>query len=409
MIPAHTDFRGFCGLRVHLGVTGSIAAYRAVEILRRLQLAGLNVGVTLTASAQQFINPLQFRSLTQAPVYEALFAQDQASYAHLEPGQNAKVFLIAPATANILAKHVAGIGDDLLSTQILAFPGPIIHAPAMNPRIWQSWAVQNNLTVLRRHDVHFVEPEKGALACGETGIGRLATTEQIFLATLRHCLTQDLAGRRVLINLGPTQEFIDPVRILTNRSSGIMGASLAVAAWLRGAQVHVVHGPVNELLLPPDIHQTAVVAAREMHTACLDLASSMDIICLSAAVCDFRPRQSHAQKIKKNVLGDQETLIFDRNPDILTDIGKTKRHDQTLVGFAAETTDLEAEAQRKLIHKNLDLVVANRVDLPGSGFAVPTNRVMVLDRHSRQESWPPLAKTEVAMRIFDWIIAFASA
>lgn len=408
MIPAHTDFKCFCGLRVHLGVTGSIAAYRAVEILRRLQQAGLSVGVTLTASAQQFIHPLQFRSLTQAPVYEALFTQDQASYAHLEPGQNAKVLLIAPATANILAKHVAGIGDDLLSTQILAFPGPILHAPAMNPRIWQSWAMQNNLAVLCRHGVSVVEPETGALACGETGIGRLAPTERIFLATLRHCLAHDLAGRRVLINLGPTQEAIDPVRILTNRSSGIMGASMAIAAWLRGADVHIVHGPVNDLFFPPDIHRTAVVTAHEMHTACLDLAPSMDIICLSAAVCDFRPRHSHAHKVKKSSLGDHETLTLDPTPDILATIGQSKSSDQILVGFAAETTDLESEAQRKLIHKNLDLIIANRIDIPGSGFAGPTNQVMVLDRHGRQESWPTLAKTEVAMRIFDWIDAFAS-
>lgn len=407
MIPAHTDFNGFSDIRVHLGVTGSIAAYRSVELLRRFQRAGLNVGVTLTESAQRFVQALQFRSLTNHPVYESLFEHDQPFYAHLEPGQNAQALIIAPATANILAKHATGIGDDLLSTQILAFTGPIIHAPAMNPRMWQSWSVQNNVTVLRSHGVCIVSPEDGALACGETGAGRLADLELIFLTTLRYCLAQDMSGQKILVNLGPTQECIDPVRILTNRSTGIMGASLAVAAWLRGADVHVVHGPVRDIFLPPDIGRTAVVSAHEMHAACLDLASSMDIICLCAAVCDFKPRRSHSCKVKKSDLGDHETIILERNPDILEEIGHNKRPGQTLIGFAAETSNLAHEAKRKLDQKSLDVIVANRIDIPGSGFAAATNQVLILDRNGRMESWPALPKTEVAMRLFDWVVSFA--
>lgn len=403
MIPFHTDFKGFAGSRVHLGVTGSVAAYRAVEIMRRLQHAGLAVGVTLTASAQQFIQPLQFRSLTEEPVYDALFARDQAQFAHLEPGQSAQVFLVAPSTANTLAKHAHGLGDDLLSTQLLAFSGPVIHAPAMNTRIWESFAVKKNLALLKDHGVHCIEPEIGAMACKETGIGRLAHTEEIFLATLKFLVPQDLAGLRVLVNLGPTHEPADPVRIWTNASSGIMGASIALAAWLRGASVTVISGPVNALWFPRCIVPIAVKTAREMHQACLDHCREMNLLCLTAAVCDFAPADRFSEKMKKQSLASSFSMSMQRNPDILADIGKQKRPGQILIGFAAETSEPAREAKRKLSDKNLDLIVANRVDARNTGFGSPLNQVMILDRLGRSEIWPVLPKPEIGMRLFDWV------
>lgn len=403
MIPAHTDFSGFVGHRVHLGVTGSVAAYRAVEIMRRLQRAGIDVGVTLTAAAQEFIRPLQFRCLTQAPVFSSLFAADQAQFAHLEPAQNAQVFVVAPSTANTLARHANGLGDDLLSTQLLAFSGQVIHAPAMNPRIWNSPAVQRNMDILRDRGIVFVDPEHGTMACGESGMGRLAETEEIFLAALKALTPQDMAGQRVLVNLGPTWEHIDPVRILTNRSSGTMGASIALAAWLRGAEVTVVRGPTRSLWFPRFFAPIDVQTAKEMHAACLDLATGMNVICLTAAVSDYSPVDVSLTKLKKQVLGQSFTLYMSGNPDILADIGKLKREGQVLIGFAAETSAPDVEARRKLAEKNLDMIVANRVDDQGIGFGSPNNQVAVFDRTGRSEIWPILPKPEIGMRLFDWV------
>lgn len=406
MIPAHTHFQGFTGCRVHLGVTGSVSAYRAVDVMRRLQHAGLIVGVSLSSAAQRFIQPLQFRSLTEGPVYDALFGPDQAAFAHLEPAQNARAFLVAPATANILAKHAHGIGDDLLSTQLLAFSGPVIHAPAMNPRIWNSIAVQKNHALLKERKVVVVEPESGVMACGEEGVGRLASTEEIFLATLKCVVPQDLAGLRVLVTLGPTREPLDPVRILTNPSSGIMGASIALAGWLRGAQVTIVSGPVDGLWLPRLLDPVRVGTAKEMHTACLDFAGAVDILCMTAAVCDYAAAQTLPDKAKKRDLGRTFIMSMQGTPDILAALGRRKKKKQVLVGFTAETSDPAAEAKRKLKDKNLDLILANRVDLPGIGFGSGRNQVLVLDRHGRCESWPILPKTEIAMRLFDWVADF---
>ncbi len=403
MMPAHTDFTGFVGHRVHLGVTGSVAAYRALEIMRRLQRAGMDVGVTLTAAAQEFIQPLQFRCLTQAPVYHALFAPDQAQFAHLEPAQNARVFIVAPCTANTLAKHAHGLGDDLLSTQLLAFSGPVIHAPAMNPRIWDSPAVQRNIALLRDQGVVFVDPEHGTMACGEAGLGRLADTEEIFLTTLQALTPQDMVGLRVLVNLGPTWEHIDPVRILTNKSSGTMGASMVMAAWLRGANVTVVRGPTPSLWFPRFLTPVNVQTAKEMHAACLDLAANMDVICLTAAVSDYSPVDVSPTKLKKQTLGSSFTLSMRGNPDILADLGKQKRKEQILVGFAAETSHPDVEARRKLVQKNLDMIVANRVDDQDIGFGSPHNQVAVFDRTGRCETWPILPKPEIGRRLFAWI------
>ena len=404
MIHSHTDFTGFSGKRLQLGVTGSVSAFRAVDIMRRFQQADVQVGVTLTAAAQEFVRPLQFRSLTSGPVYEGLFDSNQAEYAHLEPAQNADVFLVAPSTANTLAKHASGIGDDLLSSQLFSFKGPIIHAPAMNPRIWAAPSVQSNISVLKKRDFLVIPPETGRMACGETGEGRLAEVEEIFLYTLKAFLPQDLAGKRFLVNFGPTREYWDPVRVVTNDSTGIMGASIALAAWLHGAEVVVVRGPTPNLWLPRFLPTTDVTSARQMHLACLDLAPGMDIICLTAAVSDYRPVTVQQTKAKKTVLGHRITLDLEQNPDILADIGRTRKDSQYIIGFAAETDDILRHAQRKLHEKHLDLIVANSVSHPDSGFGTATNQVHVISRYGRRETWPVLAKTEVALRIIEWFL-----
>ncbi|SDB16875.1 phosphopantothenoylcysteine decarboxylase / phosphopantothenate--cysteine ligase [Desulfonatronum thiosulfatophilum] len=401
---SHTDFTGFSGTRVHLGVCGSISAFRAVDIMRRLQRADITVGVTLTKAAQEFIRPLQFQALTSGPVYEGLFAANQAEYAHLEPAQNADVLLIAPSTANMLAKHAHGIGDDLLSSQLFSFAGTTIHAPAMNPRIWSNPAVQANVAALKNRNVVFVPPETGLMACGEVGEGRLAETEEIFLTTLKTLLPQNLAGKRMLVNLGPTQEFWDPVRVLTNNSSGTMGASIALAAWLLGAEVSVVAGPVPSLWLPRFLDVISVSSALQMHEACLDIASNMDIICCTAAVSDYRFLNSPREKVKKSELGSNLVLELQQNPDILFDIGKKRRSSQFIIGFAAESCNIQSEALRKLKDKNLDLIVANPVNMSDCGFGSSRNMVFIADAYGRQESWPVLPKSEIGMRIVEWVM-----
>lgn len=404
MTHPHTDFTGFSGSRVHLGITGSVSAFRAVDVMRRLQQANVQVGITLTAAAQEFIRPLQFRSLTSGPVYEGLFAANQADYAHLEPAQNADVFLIAPSTANTLAKHAVGVGDDLLSSQLLSFRGKILHAPAMNPRIWASPAVQANIDTLRSREVTIIPPETGRMACGEVGEGRLAEVDEIFLMALKAVSLNELCGKRLLINLGPTQEFWDPVRVLTNTSSGYMGAAIALAGWLQGADVTVVCGPTPHLWLPRFLPRVNVTSALQMHEACLDLAPAMDIVCLTAAVSDYRPDTFLNVKTKKHAIGETMTLPLVQNPDILKDIGSRKFPGQYLIGFAAETDDIHAHALQKLHNKHLDLIIVNSVLLSGSGFGSSTNQVHVLSACGRQESWPILPKTEIALRIIEWIL-----
>jgi phosphopantothenoylcysteine decarboxylase / phosphopantothenate---cysteine ligase len=404
MTPAHTDYTGFSGKRLQLGVTGSVSAFRAVDVMRRLQRADIQVGITLTAAAQEFVRPLQFRSLTSGPVYEGLFDSNQAAYAHLEPAQNAHLFLIAPSTANTLSKHTAGIGDDLLSSQLFSFKGPIIHAPAMNPRIWSSLAVQDNVSKLKERGIIIVPPDTGLMACGETGEGRLAEVEEIFLYALKALLPQELAGQRFLVNLGPTREYWDPVRVVTNDSSGTMGASIALAAWLHGAEVSVVRGPTPYLWLPRFLPTIDVTSAKQMHQACLELAAGMDIICLTAAVSDYRPVAEQKTKAKKSSMGERITIELKQNPDILADIGRARRDFQYIIGFAAETDDILRHAHDKLLAKHLDLIVANSVTYPGSGFGTATNQVHLLSRCGRRESWPLLAKTEVAMRVIEWFL-----
>ena len=398
MIPAHYQFDTFHGKRIHLGITGSIAAYKALDLTRAFLHLHLQVGVTLTESARKFVTELSFGALGADPLYTDMFAGG-ADFDHLEPSV-ADAFLVVPATANIIAKMSCGIADDLLSCQLLAYPGPVLVAPAMNPRMWSAPATRRNWSVLGERGITRIEPECGNVACGDTGQGRLAALDEIFVHTLAALSPQDLRGKKIMLTLGPTREYFDKARFWSNPSSGIMGASLAVAAALRGAEVTAVTGPVD-IALPSMIKRVPVVTARDMFEAATDIFPSQDIGCFTAAVADFRPPSCPMGKYKKN--GEPLSLTFESNPDILATLSTAKKSWQQTIGFAAESQDLEHNAALKLRKKNLDLLIANPIDEAGAGFAAATNRVLVMDRHGRKEAWPQLPKTEIAWRIWDWI------
>ncbi|MBU1002483.1 MAG: bifunctional phosphopantothenoylcysteine decarboxylase/phosphopantothenate--cysteine ligase CoaBC [Proteobacteria bacterium] len=394
-------FNHYLGKRVHLGVCGSISAFKALELLRMLQGTGAHLSATLTPSAMRFVTPLSFEALGAAPVYGEMFDTRDALYGHLDPGQDADGFVIAPATANTIAKLACGLADDMLSCQTLAFPHPLVIAPAMNPRLWNAAATRENWAKLNERGHVCIEPECGAMACGEEGRGRLPQLERIYLQALRAVTRQDMAGRKVLITLGPTREPFDCVRFWSNPSTGTMGAALAVAAWLRGADVTAICGPVD-LWLPEGITRVDVSTAREMFEAASDVFSEVDVACFSAAVADYRPANPSAEKFKK---GQGELQVqFEANPDILKTLGTRKSQQQFLIGFAAESGQLDANCRAKLTAKKLDLIVGNDVTAQGCGFGHSTNGVTVLDAKGRMEIWPVLAKTEVAWRVWDWML-----
>ena len=404
--PFHNNiiqvFTHYYGRRIHIGVCGSIAAYKILELLRLLLKSNLDIGTTLTRSGREFIPPINFQALGADPV----FTQEgflHSTFAHLAPGQTAHALLIAPATANILARAAHGIADDLLSTQILSFSGPIIFAPAMNPKMWNSPATRENWQKLKARGYICLEPEQGQMACGEEGKGRLTSIENIYYSTLKALTPQDLKNNKVLITCGPTREYFDQVRFWSNPSTGKMGLALSLAAWLRGAEVHLVHGPINVLSLP-GLNLYPVTSAREMYSVCMELWPDMNMGCLAAAVADFSPEPCAVPKFKKSVTR-QLKITFTRNHDILKNIGRLKTKTQKLIGFAAEAENLQQNCLHKLQKKNLDLIVGNLITESDSAFASNKNRVYVLDRTNRQESWPLLPKTEVAWRIWDWILA----
>ncbi len=402
-LPAHLRFTGFQDRRLALGVSGSIAAYKSLDLLRLFTGAGIRVSVTLTASAEEFIQPLSFVSLGAEHVATRLFKPDTSPYEHLQPGREAHAMLVAPATANILAKIAHGMADDMLSCQALSFPKPLVLAPAMNPNLWNAIPTQDNVALLKQRGHMFVGPVSGDVACGDTGKGRLATLESIFLHGLKALTPQDMTGKRIIVTLGPTREFYDPVRFWSNPSTGTMGASIAIAAWLRGARVFTVAGP-GAPWLPDDIQRFDVESALDMFEASLSLWPDMDVACCTAAVADFRPSSKLKQKFKKELASQGLSVEFNQNPDILRTLSAERRNDQLCIGFAAETGDLHALAKAKLEGKKLDMIVANNVDAPGSGFAVSTNQVCVLDRFGRHEEWPLLNKPEIGWRIWDWLL-----
>ncbi len=391
------------GKRVHLGVTGSIAAYKALDLLRALIRADLQVSATLTPGAEEFVRGLAFEALGASPVYGPMFdARAESPFGHLEPGQLADAMVIAPASATTMARLAFGLGDDMLACQALAFPGPKIIAPAMNPKMWEAPATRRNWEMLGEMGYTRVGPDSGHVACGDTGSGRFAQVDEILLAVLKAISPQDMAGRKVVVTLGPTRESWDAVRFWSNPSSGTMGACLAVAAYLRGADVHAVAGPCG-LTFPAGIRVTNVNSAREMYEAASEAWPDADIGCCSAAVADYRPVPFGDQKFKKTGT-DGLTVQFETNPDILKSLGKVKKAGQMLLGFAAETANVEAEAARKLEAKNLDMIAANDVSSDGSGFGTATNRMLVLHRSGRKEHWPLLSKTEVAWRLWDHLL-----
>jgi phosphopantothenoylcysteine decarboxylase/phosphopantothenate--cysteine ligase len=401
------------GKTIVLGVGGGIAAYKACELASRLTQSGATVHVVLTENAARFVAPLTFQALTHQPVHTSLWPQDAdtasgngvfAAMAHIGLADAADAVLIAPATANILAKLAAGLADDLLSTLALATRAPVLLAPAMNPAMLAHPATQRNMTTLRALGYRLIEPESGRMACEHVGAGRLPETATL-LAALQAVLqpSQELAGQRVLVTAGPTREALDAVRYLSNRSSGRMGYALAAEAAQRGAQTVLVSGP-SALATPAGVERVDVTTAREMRDAVLSRASETDILIAAAAPADFRAVHIAPQKIKKRDLADgvlQLQLIA--NPDIVAEAARVKKSGAIIIGFAAETRDVVAEAQSKLREKGLDAIVANDVSQADAGFDVEANRVTWITAESAEE-WPLLAKSEVAARIFAHII-----
>lgn len=389
------------GKTVVLGITGSIAAYKAVDLIRRLKEEGADVHVVMTRSAHQFVTPLTIQTLSQNPVATDLFSlREEAEIGHIKLARMADLVVVAPATANILAKAACGIADDYLSTVLLATRAPVIMCPAMNPAMYENPVTQKNIETLRNRGVLIVEPESGPMACGEEGKGRFPSVEFIIeaIATrLTYPAWQDL---KVLISAGPTREFFDPVRFISNPSSGKMGYAMARAALRRSATVYLLTGPVN-LSPPKGAKVYNVTSATEMYNHAIELAPEMDVIIMTAAVSDYRPEQLSPRKLKKteNIL----TMTLVPNPDILAEIGKNKKPDQIIVGFAAETDNLVKHATQKLIKKNLDLIVVNDVTKPDSGFCVDTNRVKIIYRHGGIVEFPCLPKEELAESLLDII------
>jgi phosphopantothenoylcysteine decarboxylase/phosphopantothenate--cysteine ligase len=391
---------------VGLGVTGGIGAYKAVEVARLLQKRGHRVKAVMTRSARRFVGPLTFEAITREPVITSQFAPGlNAEIEHIALASSMDLLLVAPATANIIGKFAHGIADDFLSALYLATRAPVLIAPAMNTNMWEHDAVRANVEALGARGVRFVDPGSGYLACGWIGKGRLAEPEAIVDAA-DSLLGQrsSMVGRRVLVTAGPTLEDLDPVRFIGNRSSGRMGFAIAREAQSRGAHVVLVCGPTS--LEPPAVAEVVRVrSARDMHSAVLARAGDVDAVIMSAAVADYTPAGgASAQKIEK---GGGLTLTLERTPDILADLGARRgdRRTPLLVGFAAETGDPIARATSKLHAKRLDLIVANDVSSPGSGFDVETNQVTLLSA-AGAEPLPLMSKTEVAGVLLDRLEQF---
>ena len=391
------------GKCVVLGVTGGIAAYKACELTSRLRKAGAQVYVIMTKNACQFVTPLTFETLSNHPVATDTFARPETwEVEHVALAKRADVFVIAPATANILAKMACGLADDMLSTTVLATHAPVLVAPAMNTGMWDNPATQENVERLQQRGVHFIGPEGGFLACGDTGAGRMSEPKDIFDAIEKLlAMQQDLAGLSVLVTAGPTQERLDPVRFITNRSSGKMGYAIAGAAAARGASVTLVTGPTS-LPIPQGVNAVRILSTQELYGQMLALCPKMDVVIQAAAPADFTPETVADQKIKKQ--GNEPLVIrLTQTPDVAAAVGKTKKEGQTLVGFAAETNDVLQNAQKKLAKKNLDLIVANDVTAPGAGFDVDTNVVTFVTKEGL-EKLPMMKKTEVADALLDRIL-----
>lgn len=387
------------GKTIVVGITGGIAAYKAAEVISQLSQRGAKVEVIMTRAAQEFISPLTLGTLAQSQVWQEFFREPRSPVPHIYLAEKADLVLIVPATAHTIARISAGLADDLLTAVVLATRAPVLLAPAMNVNMYRHPVTQENIRRLRERGYHFLAPAAGRLACGTEGEGRLPPVEEILAAAEKvFAHKQDLAGKQVLVTAGGTREPLDPVRYLSNRSSGKMGYALAAAAQERGAKVILVSAPTS-LSPPPGVQLIPVETAQEMYTAVTEAFPNADVVVMAAAVADYRPREVAPQKIKKE---GRERLILEleATPDILAALGKRKEH-RVLVGFAAETRDALHFAREKMELKNLDLIVVNDVTLPGAGFGTETNIVTLLFRDGRTEVLPLLPKREVAEKIFE--------
>jgi len=391
------------GREIVLGVTGGIAAYKSAEIVSRLRHLGANVHVIMTKNATEFVSPLTFQTLSANQVVTDTFAAPEYwNVEHVALAKLAEVFVIAPATANILAKMANGIADDMLSTTVLATKVPILTAPAMNTGMWTAEATEQNVKTLKERGVLMIGPESGILACGDEGAGRMSEPEAIVEEICRILRRkQDFAGKKMLVTAGATRERLDPVRFITNDSSGKMGFAIAEAARDRGAEVTVIRGSVTAEI-PAGIRMIPVESAQDLYDAMMKEAPGQDIIIQAAAVSDYRPAEQKDKKIKK-VNGGNLMLELTENPDVAKAIGEKKKPGQILVGFAAETDNVEKNAQSKLKKKNLDMIVANDVTKPGAGFNVDTNIAALITADGIVEQ-PLQTKRQLAEKILDKIL-----
>ena len=396
--------------RLHLGVAGSIACYKSCDLLRHLLAMGIHVSATLTPGARQFVSPLLFSALGAMPVYTELFS-DTEPFAHLEPGQNCQALLVCPASASLMARMAQGQASDMLSAQILAFPGPVAIAPAMNTNMWHNRATRDNVAVLERRNVTIIQPDAGELACGTQGQGRLAAMPELLPHALKLLTEQDMAKETVLVTMGPTREPWDGVRFWSNPSTGIMGACLALCSWIRGARVHAIAGPgITKALLPPlpglELH--SVTTAGSMYEATASLWDSASLGFFSAAVADFSPVPYGREKFKKAGSQDGFTVAFTPNKDILKAMSSRRREGQKLLGFAAETApDMQALmelARIKRAGKGIDVLAANMVNTRDTGFGAATNAMAVTDKNGREEIWPLMSKADVAWDLCTWLL-----
>ena len=392
-------------MKIALGVSGGIAAYKAAEVVRLLQDRGVRVQVVMTRAAQEFVRPLTFAALSGEKVITGLFgspeqpANVESAIEHIAVAQSIDALLVAPATADVIGKFAQGVADDFLTTLFLATTAPVVLAPAMNVNMWQNAATQANLETLRRRGVRIVEPDSGYLACGMTGPGRLASNEAILAAVLEVLgASQDLAGETILLTAGPTREQIDPVRYITNRSSGRMGYALAEAALRRGARVQLVTGPVS-IQPPGGVEVTAVETAEQMRQAVLQRLDQATVVIATAAVSDYRPKAAARQKIKRS---GPMNLEMEPTADILGEVAR-RRQSQVLIGFAAETENALENARKKLAAKSLDAIVVNDVSRPGIGFDSERNAVTII-MHDEVIEVPETSKWEVAQRVLDQVV-----
>lgn len=388
---------------VVIGVTGGIAVYKALDVISALRKKDIEVHVIMTESASKFVNPLTFQSISQNMVVTDMFAEPKAwEIQHISLAQKADLMLVAPATANIIGKISNGIADDMLSTTIMATKAKVLIAPAMNTNMYENKIVQNNISKLKDFGYKFIEPASGRLACGDIGIGKLADVNTIVERVLEELAEkeQDLLGKKVLISAGPTIAPIDPVRYITNRSTGKMGYAIAEEARERGAEVVLVSGPTS-LNPPKGVKIINIKTNEEMKNEILEYFNWADIVIKSAAVADYKPKEYSKEKIKK---GDGDlNLCFTRDNDILKSLGEMKTH-QILVGFAAESNNILENANKKLKNKNLDFIVANDITSSDTGFASEDNKVIILSKNDEKIELEKMSKKEVASNIFDMIL-----